>query len=39
MLGFQKTGHKFVDIPIYKFLSFCTADTDANTDILGNKLH
>ena len=24
--------HKFADIPIYRFLSFCTADTDANTD-------
>ena len=24
--------HKFADIPIYRFISFCTADTDANTD-------
>ena len=28
--------HKFADIPIYRFLSFCTADTNANTDTLGN---
>ena len=31
--------HEFADIPKYRFLSFCTADTDANTDIFGNKLH
>ena len=31
--------HKFANISIYRFLSFCTAGTNANTDILGNKLH
>ena len=35
--------HRYINLPIfrfyYRFLSFCTADTDANTDTLGNKLH
>jgi len=29
--------HKFANIPIYRFISFCTADTDANTDTWGNR--